>query len=295
MPTRSSLKKKIISLQADFQHLRAGKDSLLAMIDEAEISEAVYNSNAIENSTLTLQETEKILLELELSRNVSLREVYEAKNLARVIEYIRNKAQSERMGMALMLLLHKMLMTNIDESIAGRFRGPNEFVRIGTHIAPAPEHVERLIELAIENYFIDNKSFLTDKVARFHLEFERIHPFNDGNGRIGRILNNFLFICSGFPPITIFNKDKYKSYYPAFQGYERSGKTSIMEKTIVLQAQESLHKRITYLKGDEIIPVAEYARQNNLNLSSLLNSARRQTIPAFRERGKWKIGSSCKL
>lgn len=110
------------------------------MIDEAEIPEVVYNSNAIENSTLTLQETEKILMEMKVSRNVSLREVYEAKNLARVIEYIRNKASREELNRELILLLHLMLMANINESIAGRFRGPNEFVRVGTYIAPAPDN-----------------------------------------------------------------------------------------------------------------------------------------------------------
>ncbi len=63
------------------------------MIAEAELPELVYNSNAIENSTLTLQETERILLELEVMRNVSVRELFEAKNLARVTEYIRTKKE----------------------------------------------------------------------------------------------------------------------------------------------------------------------------------------------------------
>ena len=295
MPITQSQNKRIISLQAEFLRLKIGKDSLLSMIDEAEISESVYNSNAIENSTLTLRETEKILLELEVSRNVSLREVYEAKNLARVIGYIRDKALTEELKKSLILLLHQMLMTNINDSIAGRFRGTNEFVRVGTHIAPAPEHIERLLESAINDYISDNKSFITDKIARFHLEFERIHPFNDGNGRIGRVLVNFLFIRAGLPPITIFNKDKHKNYYLGFQEYERSKKTAIMEKTVALQIQESLHKRIAYLQGDEVINLMDYAREKNISPTALLNSSRRQTIPAFREKGKWKIGDSYKL
>src|SRR3989344_5941851 len=88
-------KKRIQALKSIYDSLRSGKESLLAIIDEAEIPEAVYNSNAIENSTLTLKETEKILLEQELSRDVSLREVFEAKNLARVITYKRNKAHND--------------------------------------------------------------------------------------------------------------------------------------------------------------------------------------------------------
>ena len=82
---------KIKQLKREFEQFKGGKESLLVMIDEAEVPELVYNSNAIENSTLTLQETERILLELEVARNVSIRELFEAKNLARVTEYIRNK------------------------------------------------------------------------------------------------------------------------------------------------------------------------------------------------------------
>ncbi len=75
------MKNRIHSLKREYDILRKGKDSLLSMIDEVEIPEGVYNSNAIENSTLSLEETERILLEQMLSRNVSIREVYEAKTL----------------------------------------------------------------------------------------------------------------------------------------------------------------------------------------------------------------------
>ena len=65
-----------------------------------------------------------------------------------------------------------------------------------------------------------------------------------------------------------------------------------MEKVIELQLQESLHKRLAYLQGGEIINISEYAKRHSLNFISLLNKARRQTIPAFREKGKWKIAES---
>src|SRR3989338_2673908 len=93
MATTKPIKNKIQSLKTKFDILRKGRESLLVMVDEAEVAEAVYNSNAIENSTLTLKETEKIILDIEVARDVSLREVYEAKNLARVIGYIRTKSK----------------------------------------------------------------------------------------------------------------------------------------------------------------------------------------------------------
>src|SRR3989338_876074 len=93
MAINNPSKKHIQELKAEYDSLRKGKEALLVMVDEAEIPEAVYNSNAIENSTLTLKETEKILLDMEVSRDVSVREVFEAKNLARVTSYVRNKSQ----------------------------------------------------------------------------------------------------------------------------------------------------------------------------------------------------------
>ncbi len=84
----SSSHKKINTLRERFYKISTGKESLLKLIDEAEIAEQVYNSNAIENSTLTLEETEKILLQIDLDRYISESEIFEAKNLARVVAYI---------------------------------------------------------------------------------------------------------------------------------------------------------------------------------------------------------------
>ena len=137
MATTNPIKDKIQKLKSEFDTLKKGKEALLVMIDEAEIPEGVYNSNAIENSTLTLKETEKILLNMEVSREVSVREVFEAKNLARVIGYIRNKSQETEINEELILLLHQMLIGGIDDSIAGRFRKLGEYVRVSSHIAPA--------------------------------------------------------------------------------------------------------------------------------------------------------------
>ena len=174
MATTQPIRNRIQALKRDYDTLRQGKGSLLSMIDEVEIPESVYNSNAIENSTLTLEETEKILLEQMLSRNVSVREVFEAKNLARVTEYKRRKAGDSELSKDLILLLHQMLIGGIDDAIAGRFRRQGEYVRVGTHIAPAPEHVARMIDDILVEYSSDLGSYFLDKIARFHLDFETV-------------------------------------------------------------------------------------------------------------------------
>jgi Fic family protein len=293
MATNNPAKKYIQELKAQYDSLRQGKESLLAMIDEAEIPENVYNSNAIENSTLTLKETEKILLEQELSRDVSLREVFEAKNLARVITYKRDRSQNHELGKELILLLHQMLIGGIDDSIAGRFRKKGEYVRVGPHIAPAPEHTQRMTEAILLEYSSDTTSYFLDKIAKFHLDFETIHPFVDGNGRIGRVLTNFQLISLGFPRVIIRDKEK-DIYYQAFSDYRENKNTKTMEKILALALTESFHKRIAYLKGEVIIALSDYIKKNRLSAPAITNAARRQTIPAFRERGTWKIGEGFK-
>lgn len=288
MSTSTAIQERIKIFKQDYDRLKIGKDSLLKIINEAEIPESVYNSNAIENSTLTLKETEKILLEMEVSRNVSLREVFEAKNLARVMEYIRTKS-SEELSIETILLLHQMLIGNIDESIAGRLRKKEEYVRIGTFIATAPEHIERMLEETLIEYSSDQISYFIDKISKFHLDFETIHPFNDGNGRIGRVIINYQLYKLGFPGIIIRDKEKVV-YYRSFVEYRDDKKTKSMEKIISLAIMEALYKRIAYLKGSRIIEATEYAAKVGKPVPVILNAAKRQTIPAFREKGVWKIG-----
>jgi Fic family protein len=265
-----------------------GKESLIRTIGEAEIPEHVYNSNAIENSTLSLEETEKILLELDLERFVSAREIHEAKNLARVMVYIENRAKSEELSLELMMRLHNMLIGNINEQIAGRFREKDEWVRIGAYVAPGPDKVVPLLNDLLTAYLADNSSHIITRLARFHAEFEHIHPFCDGNGRIGRVLNNFILLREGYVPINIAFADRSR-YYDAFKGYDEKGTTNIMEEIIGRALAESYHKRLAYMEGRKIVTLQEYAKTTKSSYTNLLNKAERQTIEAFQEKGTWKI------
>nr|MBI5455364.1 Fic family protein [Candidatus Levybacteria bacterium] len=288
MATTNPIKNTIKKLKQEYDNLKIGKESLLQIIEEAEIPEMVYNSNAIENSTLTLKETEKILLEMEVSKDVSLREVFEAKNLARVIEYIRSKSQENEITKETILLLHQMLIGNINDNFAGRFRAKNEYVRVDAHIAPSPETIEKLIGEIISEYTSNHDKYFIDRIAKFHLDFENIHPFVDGNGRIGRVIINFQLQRLGFPNIIIRNTGK-QNYYDGFKDYRDTENSNLMEKVISLALTESLNKRLAYLKNKTIINLTDYAKILEKPAPILLNAAKRQTIPAFREKGIWKI------
>ena len=131
---------------------------------------------------------------------MSLREVFEAKNLDRVIACKQMQGRKRALDYEdLILFLHRMLMSGIDDSIAGRFRQQGEYVRVGPHIAPAPEHVGAMMSQTLFHYTNDMNGYFLDKIAKFHLDFETVHPFCDGNGRIGRVLINFQLLELGFP------------------------------------------------------------------------------------------------
>ncbi|HEY4483261.1 MAG TPA: Fic family protein [Candidatus Paceibacterota bacterium] len=286
-----SANKKIIEFRDRYYKVSAGKDALLKLVSEAEVAEQVYNSNAIENSTLTLEETEKILLQIDLDRYISEREIFEAKNLARVVSYIDKRAKEQELSLEVILSLHKMLISNIRDDIAGRFRKDKEFVRVGSHIAPAPQEILERLEKMLSDYHASSHESVIKRIARLHLAFEYTHPFIDGNGRIGRVLNNYLLIREGYVPINIKFIDRQK-YYDAFAEYDKRGATKIMEEIVAKALTNSYHKRLAYLEGKKIVTLNEYAKRMKLSHSNLINKATRQTIEAFLEKGVWKIGIS---
>ncbi len=285
--------KNITSLRQCYFKALLGKESLVKIINEAEIPEHVYNSNAIENSTLSLEETEKILLEIDLARFVSEREIYEAKNLALVMGYVESKAKTTELSKDLMLLLHKMLISNINAEIAGRFRKPTEWVRVGNYIAADPTQIETLLDLLITELRSNPEETIIKRIARLHLTFEHIHPFCDGNGRIGRVLNNFVLLREDYVPINIAFTSRAE-YYEAFKAFDARKDTTMMEIIVGKALTNSYHKRLAYLEGKKIITLNEYAKNHKLSHPNLINKAQRQTIPAFTEKGTWKIDSDFK-
>jgi len=281
---------KISSLRERYYKASIGKEALIKFVSEAEVAEQVYNSNAIENSTLTLEETEKILLQIDLDRFISEREIFEAKNLARVVSYIDKRAKEQELTLDAILSLHKMLISNIRDDVAGRFRQPGEYVRVGSHIAPKPEEVVDRVEKMLAEYHANGHGNIIKRIAQLHLAFEYTHPFVDGNGRIGRVINNYLLIREGYVPINIKFVDR-KKYYDAFKEFDTKGKTGIMEEIVAKSLTNSYHKRLAYLEGKKITTLAEYAKENKISHSNLINKATRQTIEAFLEKEVWKIGS----
>ena len=284
------INEKIERLHGLYRELCLGQELALKELAMAEIPEMVYNSNAIENSTLSLEDTEKILLENIVPKKANTREVYEAKNLAKITEYLLQNPDL-KLSIDLILNLHKILLSNIDDSIAGRFRSGKEWVRVGNHLGANPLFVNELMSELVKKYNTSTDTFFLDNIAFFHAEFEIIHPFCDGNGRMGRALINQQLIKLDYPPVIIQNKNKSREYYPLFTAYSKTMKYDGVTSFFAFLLLESLYKRLAILTCPKIIPLSIWADNNGIKGNVAANKAKRQTIPAFRLREKWMISS----
>lgn len=127
----------------------------------------------------------------------------------------------------------------------------------------------------------ENKSYIQTLKSEYH----RLKP-----GKDSLLLINYQLLQHGYPQVIIRYKDK-RQYYQSLANFQKNHQAKPFKKFLRLQSQEALHKRLAYLKGNPIVTLAEYARQQQVALSGPLNKARRQSIPAFRERGVWKVGN----
>ena len=280
---------RIDALVERYRALVADHPEALEQIALAEVAEAVQQSNAIENSTLTLADTERILAGRLPSGEHELREVYEARNLAAVT--VQLTTTSEPLTTDLMLRWHGMLLAGTREDAAGRFRRAGEWVRVGGHLGANPQFVFGLVSDALARYRTDVSSGFLEAIARFHCEFEVVHPFVDGNGRVGRVLINRQLQDLGLPPVIVRARNRRVDYYPLLDGYAKTDRHDGMTRLLALLLLESLHKRIALITSPRVIPLADWARTNGVRGNIATNKAKRQTIPAFRLRDRWMIAA----
>lgn len=187
----------------------------------------IYNTNAIEGNTLTLEETNLLLNENKTPEGKDLREIYDHLNEKEVFDYLLKTKPD--LTLPVIVDIHARLLKKIDARLGG-FRRHNVRV-VGAEFTPSPaEYVSTDMKILLRWYqqYEKNEKKLHPLIlaALFHEKFERIHPFYDGNGRAGRMLLNFILLRKGYPPIIIKNKVRKEYYHALSQGHQ-AGLTSI--------------------------------------------------------------------
>lgn len=176
------------------------------------ITRSTYHSNAIEGSTLTYAETYAILYNDNSFKieGKEPREIYEAINHKKALDLLfENLNSNEKFDERFIKQINETINQNINDTQG--YRTVQVFIRGSEHIPPAPEKVPNLMNYFVYNYNNDIQEIF-DKISKYHIEFEKIHPFEDGNGRTGRILLNYELLKNNLPPVVITKEDRVKYF-----------------------------------------------------------------------------------
>lgn len=214
-------------------------------LNEEFIVEYTYNSNAIEGNTLTLRETDLVLRGLTIDKK-PLKDHMEAVGHKEAFDYVRELVKDNiPLSENIIKKIHFLVLADKKDDRGVYRRVP---IRI---MGAAHEPVQPyLIQPKMEQLLIDFKNsneHIVTKLARFHIEFEAIHPFIDGNGRTGRLLVNLELMKAGYPPIDIKYMDRL-AYYNAFDEYHVKHNLSAMEKLFAKYISERLDKYLKILQ-----------------------------------------------
>jgi len=203
--------------------------------------EFVYNTNAIEGSTVLRDDVSKVLRKSQISHP----EEHETKGVAEAINYI--KTAKGNVSKRLLLKLHKLCFAKT-KTFAGQFRAVNVVIRdrIGKviHQGVLVENLDQALDDLVL-WYKKNKKMFTPLVlaAIMHNQFEHIHPFQDGNGRVGRLLLNYVLLQHNYPPINILLEDRAE-YYATLQAYHHDHDLLPTMKFLIKQYKKTL-KQVT--------------------------------------------------
>jgi len=203
----SSQQKKILEIIKSNYSKRYKLNKFLWNTERERIVSFIFNTNAIEGNTLTYEETD-LILNGKIPPNARKKDVIEAKNMKDCIDFLfEYKGDiSEEM----MLELHSIEMKGVIPS-AGHYREVN--VRVGDYIPPDFHEVPMRMKEFFAWYNSAKDIFHPFELAALvHLKFVRIHPFRDGNGRMARLLMNFILMKNGYPLLNIFDSEKMLYY-----------------------------------------------------------------------------------
>jgi len=281
--------------KAQLDALRPLPAAAVRRLNEQLTIEWIYNSNAIEGSTLTLQET-KLILETGLTiGGKSLREHFEVINHKEAIEYVEALVAADTPITPFHVRqIHKLVLTRIDDDNAGQYR--NLPVRIvGTaHRPPDAWEVARL--MSEWGDWLNGPAPSLHPVERAALAHHRlvaIHPFIDGNGRTARLVMNLLLMREGYPPTIILRVNRRQYYHVLAQADEGNEAPVVnfvgraVERSLTLYLEACTPRTGPPPAEDEWIPLREAARGTPYSQEYLSLLARKGRLEAVKRGRAW--------
>lgn len=201
------------------------EDMALADYDRDWLVRYTYNSNAIEGSTLTLEDTSLVLEGEFVPSDSPARYVFAARGVADGMAYVREYAKEGRkLNEELIRRLHEVTALDLQPFARGTFRPYGYLARITATRVKTADPLEIRDDLRSLIDGLDGcAAHPLLRAAGFHAMFENIHPFMDGNGRAGRQLLNFVLLRNGYRPVAI-KYDAGRSYARGLEAWQVDGK-----------------------------------------------------------------------
>jgi len=241
-----SLFSRIDSIKEQLDQRRPLTAGELQRLQEEFLVEYTYNSNAIEGNTLTLQETALVLEGVTIDRK-PLKDHLEAVGHKDAFLYVQELVKDKvPFSESVIKQIHTLVLMDRPED-RGVYRRIPVRIMGAYHTPPEPVLVPEQMENLIKE-FSKKKLHPIESAALFHLKFEGIHPFVDGNGRTGRLILNLFLMQNGYPPINVKFTDR-KRYYEAFDSYYRDNDAVAMVQMVAEYVEERLNKYADLLSG----------------------------------------------
>jgi excisionase family DNA binding protein len=285
--------RRILQKKARLDNQRPLSNPALKKLHQTMEIAYTYNTNAIEGNTLTLQETLLVIREGITIHGKSLSEHLEAKNHPKAIAYIENMANSP-IEETNILELHNLLFSGFCEG-AGSYRNGQVYIEGSYFIPPPAFEVPQLMRELLE-WLKKNPEELRpiELAAVFHYKFVAIHPFDDGNGRVGRLLMNLLLIKYGYCLTVIKTADR-RRYYDSLKKADHDNYKSLVN-FIARCVEQSLDMYLGAVEPSEpktkLLSLAEASKLAPYSQEYLSLLARRGKIAAVKVGRNWKVSEA---
>ena len=261
--------------------------------------EMTYNSNAIEGNQLTLKETYLVLREGITVKGKKLNDHLEAKNHEDALKYLFELIDSKnkvKISNSLIRELHQLVVKDTESRIAGTYRKTNVAILGSSHKPVAGFRVQEEMDQFIQWCSRSESKFHSiDFAARLHHMFVHIHPFEEGNGRTGRLLMNLFLMRKGFPIAIILKSDRAK-YYKALERADK-GDFSPLIRMVAHSIERGLQAYIGAVesgagKDEELFPLAALAKETTYSAKYLNLLVNKGLIQGKKEGRNWVASKS---